>query len=104
MSEVKPDQVQCDTEFPDHVSKIGEFANAFRIVKDTGEEFFLDFLVYSASENKAKMVTRVRVPKVLLPAVMQRLGSVMRDILGEPSDPALAPVPGEIIYNGSKAN
>ena len=46
--------------------KLGQFSNAFRIVQDQ-DVWYLDFLVYSARENRASVVSRVRVdPEYLL--------------------------------------
>ncbi len=61
----------------------GVFANAFRVMPDTGETFFLDFLAYSAGDNRARVVSRVRVHSSFLQAVRDRLSSVMQEQPGE---------------------
>ena len=53
------------------------FANAFRILDQPGEDCFVDFLVYSAVENRAEVVTRVRVRKELLLAIRDRLNQTI---------------------------
>jgi hypothetical protein len=46
--------------------KLGQFSNAFRIIQEQ-DVWYLDFLVYSARENRASVVSRVRVdPEYLL--------------------------------------
>ena len=40
--------------------KHGVFANAFRIVDETGPDCFLDYMVYSENSNEATVVARVR--------------------------------------------
>lgn len=71
--EVKPAGTICIIEVPADFPVLGVYANAFRVLKDTGDEYLLDFLTYSMVENKAVMVTRVRVGKGLLPAMRARL-------------------------------
>jgi len=53
--------------------KFGSFANAFRIVEEIGEDCFLDFMVYSAQEQEAIVVARVRVRRDFIPAIRDRL-------------------------------
>lgn len=88
----KPEQVNCDVEFGS-VDRLGLFANAFRILKDTGDEFFLDFLTYSISENRAALVVRLRITKTLIPAMHQRLSGVLQELgSGVPVEPVASPV------------
>lgn len=56
---------------------VGVFANAFRIVHDSGCDWFLDFLTFSASENTAQVVSRVRVTEPFMDSVRMRLESTM---------------------------
>ena len=51
---------------------VGEFVNAVRVLKDGGETL-LDFMVYSPSEQHAKLVTRLRVKPSFLLAIRDRL-------------------------------
>lgn len=60
--------------------KLGEFANAFRVVSDGGGEVFLDFCVYSASEQIAKVVSRVRIQQNFLPLLLERLRETMVEL------------------------
>jgi hypothetical protein len=57
--------------------KFGEFANAFRVVEEIGEDCFLDFMVYSAQEEEAVVVARVRIRRDFLSAICERLGEAM---------------------------
>lgn len=57
--------------------KFGEFANAFRVVEEIGEDCFLDFMIYSAQEEEAVVVSRVRVRREFLGAICERLGEAM---------------------------
>ena len=72
------DQLKRDTKVkvePD--VKFGEFANAFRVVEEAGDDCFLDFLVYSAQEEEAVVVSRVRIRREFLGAICDRLGEAM---------------------------
>jgi hypothetical protein len=53
----------------DDSCKLGIFANAFRVIEEAGPDCFLDFLLYSAQEQTAQVVSRVRVRRVFLPAI-----------------------------------
>ena len=66
-------RVNCDVDFNEGDARFGEFANAFRIIPDVGDDVFLDFCVYSASDNRAKVVSRLRVSRDFLPLVIDRL-------------------------------
>lgn len=57
--------------------RFGQSANSFRVVQDTGDEYLLDFLVYSASEQSAKLISRLRVNANLLAAILDRLGGMV---------------------------
>jgi hypothetical protein len=72
--------VQCEVTLPEGDVRFGTFANAFRVVSDSGGECFLDFCVYSAQEERALVVARVRVHTSFLPSVRERLSAVMRDL------------------------
>ena len=50
----------------------GSYANAFRVMQD-GNDILLDFCVYSEQDNKAKVVSRVRVPPTFLAVILSRL-------------------------------
>jgi hypothetical protein len=64
--------VKVDTQL-----KYGTFANAFRIVEETGPDCFLDFMVYSASEEEATVVSRVRVRRQFLAEIRSQLGAAL---------------------------
>lgn len=63
--------------------RLGQFANAFRIVDDHsgGPECLLDFLVYSGSEGTASVVSRIRVRRAFLPVLRAQLDRVLSEIL-----------------------
>ena len=67
-------RIDCPVCIPSE-KEMGEFANAFRILKDVGSEWFLDFLVYSERENVATVVARVRVQEGTLAAIHDRLAA-----------------------------
>ena len=60
---------------------VGTFANAFRVIHDVGAEYFLDFLVYSATDGQAKVVSRVRVHEHFLGLIHERMGAVVQGVL-----------------------
>ncbi len=61
--------VNCPIEVKD---SFGEYANAFRVMQD-GSEVVMDFCLYSASENRAKLVSRIRVNAEFLDVVVSRV-------------------------------
>jgi len=71
---------------------VGDYANAFRVVHDSGTEWFLDFLTYSESEGAARVVSRVRVQEKFLQSVRDRLSDTLRDITVARSTPTPGPV------------
>jgi hypothetical protein len=68
--------VDCDVTVPANI-QFGNYANAFRILPDSGTECFLDFCVYSAENNVAKVVSRIRVHISFLNVVLERLTSTL---------------------------
>lgn len=66
--------ITCPVDMSPKVSRLGTFANAFRVIRDNGDECFLDFCVYSAQENRAELVSRVRVNSSFLLIMLSRLG------------------------------
>lgn len=72
MSSPRPIEVNVD---PQH--KHGTFANAFRVVEEVGPDCFLDFMVYSASENEATVVSRVRVRREFIHEIRSQLKAAM---------------------------
>ena len=61
--------VDCPID-PPNGDPFGEFSNALRITEDGGQ-IILDFCVYSESENRARVVSRVRVGKDFIPIIHQ---------------------------------
>ena len=61
----------------------GSYANAFRIMQD-GNDVVLDFCLYSAQDNAAKVVSRVRVHPTFVGVVLSRI----QEALQMPDQPA----------------
>lgn len=60
--------VDCEVEEDDRV--FGEYANAFRVVRE-GDELLLDFCLYQ--DDRAKLVRRIRVTNGMFKAMVERL-------------------------------
>lgn len=65
----------------------GTYSNAFRVVEEAGPDCFLDFLVYSANEQRAKVVSRVRVRRAFIEAVRETLEDAQVDFQVKPVAP-----------------
>ena len=73
--------------------QLGVYANAFRVVQDSPEEFLLDFVVYSDSEKVAEVVGRVRVHANMLPAIRDSLAATLQDLTAKNTpEPKKGPV------------
>ena len=70
----------------DAATRLGEFANAFRVLKGPEPECFLDFLVYSSTEDCAEVVARIRVGLNFLPSIHHRLDEILLDQDDESKD------------------
>lgn len=75
--------------------RFGTFANAFRVVEEVGPDCFLDFINYSATEQEATVVARIRVRRDFLHAIRENLAEAMVKF-GE--DDADAETNGNIVY------
>ena len=51
----------------------GVYANAFRIMPGGGTDIFLDFCLYSEDEDRARVVSRVRVGPDFLRVITDRI-------------------------------
>ena len=51
----------------------GSYANAIKLTAD-GSEVLIDFCVYSAAENRARVVSRIRVALAFLPIIHAKIG------------------------------
>lgn len=69
-------KINADVLF-EYGQQFGVFANAFRVVEETGGDCFLDFMEYSATEKKVRVVARVRVRREFLEAIGTKLGDAM---------------------------
>jgi hypothetical protein len=68
--------------------KFGLFANAFRVVEEVGPDCFLDFMVYSAAEKEATVVSRVRVRREFVPSIRETLSEAMEEFPGDEGNSA----------------
>lgn len=68
--------VDCPVEGPAE-DPYGTFSNAIQLSVD-GAEVLIDFCVYSEAENKAVVVSRVRVSQDFLPIIHQKIGQDLR--------------------------
>lgn len=87
-------RVECPVLIAPDVA-VGEYANAFRVVHDTGKDWFLDFLAFSESEQTAKVVSRIRVAEDFMDSIRRRLDATMVYIREEraKTDPDESPGP-----------
>lgn len=74
------DLVDCPVDISQRVSKYGVYANAFRVVPETGEECFLDFCVFSAQEQRAEVVARLRIHRAFLSVIREQLRGAMAEL------------------------
>lgn len=84
-------QVKCDVTVPKN-RKYGQYANAFRILADTGQEFLLDFLVFSKTEGTATVIARVRVNGSLLGMIRDTLSNALTELENAETRPGMPPV------------
>lgn len=73
-------RVDCDVTVPEEL-RVGKYANSFRVRKD-GEEYLVDFLLYSPGENKAVLVARVRIKTDLLSSLLGNIQQALTDVTG----------------------
>ena len=71
------DRLPCPVDFKADALVFGEFANAFRVLTDESGDTVLDFCVYAASDNVAKVVARVRVSPTFLAILDARISDVL---------------------------
>jgi hypothetical protein len=76
----------------DEAVKFGVFANAFRVVEEAGPDCFLDFMVYSAAENEATVVARVRVRRDFLEGIRSKIGDAVVTFSDASQDAAAPPI------------
>lgn len=72
-------RVQCPV--IDDVQPTEQEINAFRILPETGSAYFLDFIHYSPADQRAVVVSRIRVQEDALASIRERLSS---DLLEAP--------------------
>lgn len=83
---ISTSNIMCNVDPPE--DEFGEFANAFRYALD-GNEVLLDFCVYSERDQRARVVSRVRVSQALFSAIYQQLSDGVTPL------PTLYPTLGE---------
>jgi hypothetical protein len=79
-------QIECEVALAPGVPVVGVYANGFRILKDTGDEYFFDFVVYSAATKSAVLVSRTRVTRNLIPAIRARVVATFDEIQAAPPE------------------
>ena len=62
------------------VPPFGDYVNAFRVMSDSDGELLLDFCIYSARENRAQVVARIRVAASFLADIHERIGRGITEI------------------------
>lgn len=73
----------------------GTFANAFRVIPDTGDDLFLDFCSYSESDQRGVVVARIRVHSSFLTDIRDRLSSTMIELVNASVEAFLVKGSGE---------
>ena len=74
-------RVDCPVNVPNG-RELGDYANAFRVMRD-GPEWILDFLLFSETENKATLVTRIRMHEAMLGSIRDRLTQTLTEMGSE---------------------
>ena len=72
-------RVDCAVDIPENV-RHGSPANAFRVLSDNDGSAVLDFCRYSATDNRAEVVSRVRITPGFLPLVGERIREALTEI------------------------
>ena len=72
--------VNCPVTFGKGSSELGVFVNSFRIQPESDSECFLDFCLYSARENRAEVLVRLRISVSFLPIIHARLQAELQNL------------------------
>jgi hypothetical protein len=72
-------RIDCVVDIPESVRR-GSQANAFRVLSDDDGSVVLDFCLYSAKDNHAEVVSRVRITSGFLPLVWDRIREALQEI------------------------
>ena len=85
-------QIECEVLIPGD-KKAGTLANAFRIIQENKSEWFLDFFIFQEQDEdqKATLISRIRVQEGLLPAIRDRLNKTLTEIPAVSLDVCLGP-------------
>lgn len=73
-------RVDCVVDIPTENVRQGSPANAFRVLPDSDGSVVLDFCRYSAKDNHAEVVSRVRITSGFLPLVGERIQEALQEI------------------------
>lgn len=71
----------------------GKYANAFRVMDEAGSDCFLDFMVYSQNDQKAEVVSRVRIRREFVAVICERLN---QSVQTPPSGVIMSLAPGGV--------
>ena len=74
---IQDHRVNCEVVVPADLV-FGVYANAFRVQDTTDGRCQLEFLVYSATEQQAKVVGKVPLRKSFLPVIRDRITACLR--------------------------
>jgi len=77
-------RVECLVDVLSEGQTLGESANAFRVMCDAEGVALLDFCVYSAQDNRARVVARVRITQGFLPLVGVRIQEALQELQQPP--------------------
>lgn len=72
--------VSCPVDDPTDL--FGVFANAIRLRSD-GPDVLVDFCVYSSTENRARVVSRIRVQRSFLPTIQEKIANAVPGLVRE---------------------
>lgn len=73
-------RIDCAVDIPTESVRQGSPANAFRVLPDDDGSVVLDFCRYSAKDNHAEVVSRVRITPGFLPMVGERIREALQEI------------------------
>lgn len=71
-------QVNCEVVVPPDLA-FGVYSNAFRLSDTTDGRCQLEFLVYSVTEKRAKVVSKVPVRRSFLPVIRDRITTCLAE-------------------------
>lgn len=92
-------RVDCAVDIPTDGVRLGSLANAFRVLQDSDGSMMLDFCNYSPENNRAEVVSRVRVTLGFLPLVGERIRESLLEV--PPYDGFMSATDSRVVLLGS---